>query len=160
MPGGRPTDFKPEFNKQVEQLCYLGATDAQLGEFFNVTETTINNWKKAHVEFFESIKRAKAEADTEVVKSLYKRAVGFEFTEFHQEGLAVKDEKGNVIPGKIQTKSVKQIKKHVAPDTAAAFIWLKNRRPLEWKDKKDIDVTTGGQKIGNPSWFDEPAKDE
>ena len=42
---GRPTDYKPEYCEQATKLCKLGATDAELGDFFEVTEQTINNWK-------------------------------------------------------------------------------------------------------------------
>lgn len=34
-----------------------------------------------------------------------------------------------------------KITKHYPPDTAAAFIWLKNR--AGWRDKQDIEHTTG-----------------
>ncbi|WP_293933302.1 hypothetical protein [Sphingobacterium sp. UBA6645] len=59
----------------------LGATDAELGDFFNVTEQTINNWKEAHPEFFESIKKGKDFADAKVAEKLFHRALGFETTE-------------------------------------------------------------------------------
>jgi transposase len=32
-------------------------TDKNLAKHFKVTETTINNWKRRYLEFFESIKR-------------------------------------------------------------------------------------------------------
>ena len=30
---------------------------------------------------------------------------------------------------------------HYPPDTAAAFIWLKNRRKQDWRDKSEVSVT-------------------
>jgi hypothetical protein len=36
------------------------------------------------------------------------------------------------------------VKKHVPPDVAAAFIWLKNRRPAEWKDRHEVTGKDGG----------------
>ena len=30
---------------------------------------------------------------------------------------------------------------HFPPDTAAAFIWLKNRQPHRWRDKKEVHET-------------------
>jgi hypothetical protein len=35
---------------------------------------------------------------------------------------------------------MKKVKKYYPPDTAAAFIWLKNRRG--WKDKQELDHKT------------------
>lgn len=46
MAAGRPTDYREEYNEQAYKLCLLGATDAELGDFFNVTEQTINNFQK------------------------------------------------------------------------------------------------------------------
>ncbi|WGS85031.1 hypothetical protein [Methylomonas sp. UP202] len=31
--------------------------------------------------------------------------------------------------------------KEALPDTSAAFIWLKNRRPKDWRDKIEIEST-------------------
>jgi len=30
---------------------------------------------------------------------------------------------------------------HVPPDTTAQIFWLKNRRPEDWRDRKDVDHT-------------------
>lgn len=56
---GRPTYFKEEYVELAYKYCLLGATDKDLAQFFEVTETTINNWKNDHPEFFESIKKGK-----------------------------------------------------------------------------------------------------
>jgi len=74
MPGGHPTDYKPEYAEQARKLCLLGYTDKELADFFEVVEATINNWKHAHPEFLESIKNGKVFADTDVVTSLYDKA--------------------------------------------------------------------------------------
>lgn len=55
---------------------------------------------------------------------MLKRALGYEYTE---ESIEISR----------QGRKVKQTIKHVAPDTAAAFIWLKNRRPDKWREKPD-----------------------
>ena len=48
---GRPSSFRPEFAEQAFKLCLLGATDADLADFFHVSEQTVNAWKKAHPDF-------------------------------------------------------------------------------------------------------------
>lgn len=115
MAKGRKSDYKEEYNDQAYKLCLLGHTDAELAKFFGVKEQTINNWKKKFPPFFESIKKGREPADANVAKSLYNRAIGFHYIETHR-----KKEAGKVV----ETKTVK---KFVPPDTAAAFIWLKNR---------------------------------
>ena len=56
--GGQPTKYKPEYAKKTEELCReKGYTDKNLAAHFKVSETTINNWKRRYLEFFESIKK-------------------------------------------------------------------------------------------------------
>lgn len=120
---GRPTDYKVEYVEQAFRLCLLGATDKDMADFFDVCEDTINEWKKVHPEFSESLKRGKIKADAEVANSLYHRALGYEHPE----------DKIFCTNGEVTT--VETIK-HYPPDTAAAFIWLKNR--AGWRDKQEV----------------------
>ena len=71
---GQPTKYKKEFAEQAYKYCLLGADDKKLAFLFEVSEATINNWKKAHKEFFESIKKGKEIADAEIASSLFHRA--------------------------------------------------------------------------------------
>lgn len=57
---GQPTSYRDEYTDWALKLTKLGATDKDMAEAFEVTEQTLNNWKQAHPEFFESIKRAGA----------------------------------------------------------------------------------------------------
>lgn len=127
--GGRPTKYKQEYNDLAFKFCLMGATDAKLAEFFDVTETTVNNWKIEYPSFFESIKKGREKADAEIANALYHRAKGYSHTEekiFCSDGEIVK------------TETVK----HYPPDTAAAFIWLKNRQ--KWQDRHEITGAEGG----------------
>ncbi len=127
---GRPTKYKPEYSEQTYKLCLLGATDVELADFFNVAESTIHLWKIEHPDFSESIKRGKVQADATVAESLYKRANGYEHPE-----VDIKMYEGNII--------MTDITKHYPPDTAACFIWLKNRRTADWRDKQEIQHSGG-----------------
>lgn len=75
-PGGRPSAYRDEFAEHARKLCLLGATDAQLGEFFGVSEQTINAWKVKHETFASALRRGKLEADAAVAQSLYNEAIG------------------------------------------------------------------------------------
>jgi hypothetical protein len=122
---GRPTAYREEFSEQARKLCMLGATDAEMADFFEVNESTINNWKVSRPEFFHSMKEGKSIADATVAESLYKRAIGYSHPDVH-----IANYQGETV--------ITEITKHYPPDTAAAFIWLKNRRPREWRDKIEI----------------------
>lgn len=122
--GGRPSKFKEKYCKQAYKLCQLGATDKDLAEFFNVHESTINQWKLDYPQFSESLKKSKADLDAQVEKSLFSRAMGYKHNEdkiFNHNG------KPLVIP----------TEKHYPPDTTACIFWLKNRQPDKWREKQE-----------------------
>lgn len=132
---GRPTKYKEEYNEQAYKLCLLGHTDAELAAFFDVSETTINNWKLEYPDFLESIKKGKEIADGEIVQSLYSRAVGYSHAEVDIK----------VIDGRIvQTELVK----HYPPDATSMIFWLKNRQPKKWRDKQ-VTEHEGGITVEN-----------
>ena len=41
----------------------------------------------------------------------------------------------------IKSEHIVPYTEHFPPDTAAAFIWLKNRQPDRWRDKKEVHET-------------------
>jgi hypothetical protein len=125
---GRPTDYREEYCEQAEKLCKLGATDKELADFFDVAESTINEWKLAHAEFSESLKKGKTLADANVADRLYQRAMGFEHD----------SEEIKVIDGSIERVEVRKV---YPPDTVAAIFWLKNRQKKKWRDKTETGLT-------------------
>lgn len=125
--GGRPSTYRPKYAKQAYKLCLLGATDAELADFFGVNERTINRWKIAHEDFCQSLKAGKQEADATVAERLYRRALGYR----HRAVKIVAD-------AKTGTEHVVPYTEHYPPDTTAAIFWLKNRRPEQWRDRHDV----------------------
>jgi transposase len=121
---GRPSVYRQEYNEQVFKLCLLGAMDKEIADFFDVSEQTINAWKKQHPQFLESIKRGKQQADANVAASLYKCALGF-----------VKDDCEEVFQHKGEIVRAK-VKKYYPPSVTAQIFLLKNRQPKLWRDKQ------------------------
>jgi len=128
MPAGRPTLYQPEYPEQAFKLCLLGATDKDLASFFCVEESTINNWKLAHPEFLEAIKGGKDEADANVAKSLYQRALGYSHPE-----IDIRVANGEIVETPIT--------KHYPPDATSAIFWLKNRQRDKWRDKVEQELS-------------------
>lgn len=126
MPAGRPPKYKAEYAKQAEKLTLLGATDQELADFFEVDVRTIHRWKAESDKFCHSIKDGKEKSDERVKRALYARAAGYE-----HDDIDIRVVNNKVV----QTP----IRKRYPPDTAAAFIWLKNRKSLEWRDKQEIE---------------------
>lgn len=142
MPAGRPTAYLPEYAQQATKYCLLGATDAQLADLFDVSETTINNWKSEFPEFLESIRAGKRVADAEVAASLFNRARGAQYTT--QQAFKVKRIKFNEAGKKIaEDEEVVTVPVEVveAPDTTACSFWLKNRKAEGWSEKVTSEIT-------------------
>jgi hypothetical protein len=136
-PGGRPTKYKPEYAEQAYKLACEGFTDKKIAGFFKVREKTINNWKKIHSEFLQSLKRGKDEFDNDVIEaSLAKRASGYQYTEVTKAISKETDRK----TGKAKMVTIKEVTKEIAPDPTSMIFWLKNRRPDRWRDKQSIEV--------------------
>lgn len=131
---GRPTAYKAEYAEQARKLCLLGATDADMAEFFGVSPNTIDNWKKAHPEFLGSLKAGKAAADATVADRLFRRATGYS----HRAVKILAVARGNNMGSDIE--QVPYIERY-PPDTAAAIFWLKNRRPDQWREKQDVALS-------------------
>lgn len=133
---GRPTKYNEEMNVQVLKLCILGATDKEIADFFNIAESTLNEWKKTYPAFSESIKKGKMEADMNVASSLYQRATGFK-TKTQKAFKIRKHENGK---GSTEDVKVVTVEEAYPPDSTSAIFWLKNRRPEQWRDKKEIEM--------------------
>jgi hypothetical protein len=128
---GRPTKYDEKYNEQAFKLCLLGATDKELASFFDVNEDTIHEWKKVYPEFSESIKKGKDDADANVANRLYQRAMGFEHDSEEIKVVSIGGKEGS----EVQRVPIRKI---YPPDPTAAIFWLKNRQPMKWRDKQEI----------------------
>lgn len=132
--GGRPSKKNTIDLIQLTKLAARGFTDKELADFFNVSEPTLNKYKKDK-EFLKSLKEGKDIYDNKVVRALYERAMGYE----HPEEKIFCD-KGEIV--RAQT-----IKKY-PPDPTSMIFWLKNRDKANWRDRIDQDITSDGEKVG------------
>lgn len=119
-PGGRPPSYDPQAHpeKAYALVSMYGSQDQDLAELFGVRRETIWQWKRAHPEFSNSIKRGWDDfASNKVAKSLALRAIGYSHP----------DEKVfcNVVDGFPEITRVPTTK-HYPPETAAAIFWLCN----------------------------------
>lgn len=125
---GAPTKYREEYCEQALRLCLLGATNEELAQAFHVATSTIQEWINNHHDFSASVQEGRQIADAKVAERLYQRALGYEHDS--EEIKVINDEVVRV-----------PTRKQYPPDTAAAFIWLKNRRPSQWRDKQEIAHT-------------------
>jgi len=134
---------------QVQLLAEHGHDDRFMARFFGVSESSWERWKKSHPEFFENLSQWKVIANARVERALYERAIGstvrevtFEATGRRIDLHMLDDDTMESEPEYRKRVVVKQL----PPDTGAAFIWMKNRVPEEWRDRyefKQLDSTLG-----------------
>lgn len=126
---------KYEYWLTAEGLLRLGAwardglTDEQISKNIGISRKTLAEWKNRFSDICDTLKKNKEVADIEVENALHKRAVGYKTVEQRVE----ESEKDG--------KKIITISKEVAPETAAAIFWLKNRQPNKWRDKHDVNAS-------------------
>lgn len=124
MPAGRPSDYDVAFCEKAFALAADGATDMEIADALEVHVSTYYRWKAEHPEFREATRLGKESADDRVEASLYHRAVGY-----------THDAVRIFMPAGAREPIVAPYREHYPPDTAAASLWLRNRRPEKWRDK-------------------------
>jgi len=126
--------LEPEGLLKIEGWAREGLTDEQIAHNMGIAVSTLNNWKKDHVEILESLKKGKEVIDLQVENALLRRALGYSYKETTSELITNVDGERKLVVTKI-------VEKEVVPDTTAQIFWLKNRRPDKWRDKQDVQVS-------------------
>lgn len=118
-----------------------GLTDEQIAHNVGIKRPTLYAWKKDYPDISDALKKGKEVVDRQVENALLKRALGYSYDEVTYENGV----------------EVKRVTKEVAPDVGAEAFWLKNRKPLDWRDKQNIEHS-GGVNVLN-AYLDMPEED-
>lgn len=103
-----PEDIlKPEVLIRIRGWCMDGLTNEQIAENLHISVSSLCKWKKQYSELNTALKVGKDVADRQVENALFNSAIGFT------------DKEGT----------------YHAPNITAIIYWLKNRKPLQWRDK-------------------------
>lgn len=125
----RPNKYETEIKDKlaaVQGWARNGLTNEQIAHNLGINIATLYDYQKKYSEFSQALKKGKEVVDFEVENALLKRALGYDYEETKIE----KSDKDGV--------KITKITKHVPPDVGAAAFWLKNRKPTEWRDRKEI----------------------
>jgi hypothetical protein len=119
--GGRKTVYSPRMAAIAGKCCERGLTDLEVADVLGIGLATLYRWKLDYPAFARVFKLGKAAADDRVERSLYSRAIGYDY-------IAEKATMTRHGPKTMRYRA------HIPPDTAAAVWYLKNRRPDRWRD--------------------------
>lgn len=118
-------------------MAAMGATNEEIAEAMGISKRTILRWAKDHESFGKALAEGKGVSDAKVIRSLYQRATGYDYTE--EKKIVEYDKEGNVKPVKVEKTT-----RHVPPDVAAQCFWLKNRQRQNWQDRPQDYLQGGG----------------
>lgn len=125
----------------IEGWARKGLTDEQISKNMGIAYSTLRDWKKKFPALQAALKKGKEVVDYEVESALYKRAIGYEVEE---EKIYIQEIDGRT------TKRKEVIKKHIPGDTTAQIFWLKNRKPNDWRDRKETEISGELKTSTNP----------
>lgn len=111
----------------IDAWAREGLSDAQISTNLGVNVTTFNYWKRTRPELALLLEKAREPIIREVENALYKRAIGYKFTEVNVERSRRK-------------KIIKKTLKEVPPDVKAIIFYLTNRVPSKWKFSSKIET--------------------
>ena len=113
-----------------------GLSEEQIAHNMGIARFTLSEWKKKFPVLSDTIKKGKEVVDREVENAMLKRALGYDYEEVVQRPVVVDKETGET-----EMRVVQRVNKHVAPDVTAQIFWLKNRKPDEFRDKRDVELS-------------------
>lgn len=116
---------------KIEAWARDGLTEEQISKNMGIAYSTLRVWKSKFSALSAALKRGKEVVDIEVENSLLKAAKGY----FVDEEKTYISEVNGVV-----TKRKEITKKYIAPNTTAQIFWLKNRKPIEWRDKNIVEL--------------------
>lgn len=126
---GRPSGFNERLGQVIINLAKDAKTLDQIAEIIGVSVATIKVWIGTH-NLIDEVRAARSIGDDLVEATLFQRACGYS----HKAEKVFFDQKTS-------TPVVHNYVEHYAPDTTAMIFWLKNRRPEQWREKQEIDLT-------------------
>lgn len=110
-----------------------GLTDEQIASNLGISKQTFYRYKKEKSDFCDSLKKGKEIVDYEVENALLKRALGYEYEE---KTFETKYDENLQMFREVLTK---RVTKQVVPDTTAQIYWLNNRKPKQWRNKREYE---------------------
>jgi hypothetical protein len=127
-----PVDpLPPVIVETARKLAVIGASDREIWDFLNISETTFYRWRNEHPDFAAAIQLGGEHASNRVKRSLYQRAIGYDV----REQQAIKVRKG-VGKDMVEDVVIVDVTKHIPADPRSQEFYLTNRDADEWKQRR------------------------
>ena len=101
----------------------MALTEDQISHNIGISRTTLYNWKTKNIDILNALKKRKRSCRHRSRERFIQKSGGYDYEE-------TTIEKG------IETK---RITKHMPGDTTAMIYWLKNRKPQQWRERRELE---------------------
>ena len=137
--------------EELRRLAEDGYSEEEIAARCALKLAVFRAWKKKHPEFAEAIMLGRKEADLGVVKSLYKKAMGYNVSlkkTYKLKRIDFDPDTGKKIR-EYEELATGIDESHIPADLRAETFWLKNRQGDRWGDEgvrydSDCDEDEGG----------------
>ena len=119
-----------------------GLIDEQIAHNMGIAYSTFREWVDRFPALAAALKEGKAPVDLEVENALLKSALGYTVT--LRKPIKVRTRKQLKDKGLIEEEHIEYVEEevHIPAQTTAQIFWLKNRKPKEWRDKRETEIDT------------------
>lgn len=125
--------YDPSYAEQAEKLARMGATGHEIADFFNVSPSTFYMWRNTHEAFADAVKVGWSRTMERATRSLYERAVGYDFVE--EQAIKIKVGKDE------ERVEIVEVRRHQPADMMANMYVHNNRDPDNWKHVRTLQVS-------------------
>ena len=129
----------------IRRLAEEGLTDEEIATRSSLELSVYRRYKRHYPEFAEAIALGKASADYAVVRSLYKKATGYNVTlnkTYKLKRVDYDPETGTKIR-EYEELATGADETHVPADLRAETFWLRNRQSDRWSEKQEHPTIDG-----------------
>ncbi len=125
--------------EEVRRLAEDGHSDEEIAICTSIEPSVFKKWKKKHPELAAAIELGRSGSDLEVVRSLYKKAVGYSVSvnKTHKLKRIDYDPDTGKKLREYEELAVGVDESYVPPDLRAEIFWLKNRQGERWCERAE-----------------------
>lgn len=110
----------------ISSMARDGMTSEEIAKKIGIAPSTFYKWMHENKDLSEAVMANKEMADRTVEAALYQLATGFDYYEDKVSASG---------------KRLKNVVQHESPNIAAIKMWLNNRQPKKWRDKREIELS-------------------
>jgi hypothetical protein len=121
--------YHPDLNPRVYKLSLLGMSNDEVGSVLGITSATFKRWMYDYPNFTKALASGREDADANVARSLYQRAIGFSHPDIELKVVSLGGGEGS----RVEKVEVTKI---YPPDPNAALQWLRYRQRQKWSENQ------------------------